>query len=118
MLAWRRRRVAQITLPPQKKSHSPPPPKKLASHLHQLTRELLQLPLAQRLWVNGHAPLCAAKGDVHDSGLPGHEGREAGFVGGGVVLLLTLLMISSRFGSLTIALTKTTQAPKRGCTAR
>lgn len=60
----------------------------LLDRLHQLPRQLLQLPLRQLLGVDRHAALGAAEGDVHHGGLPGHQRREAADVvevDGGVV---------------------------------
>mmetsp|Transcript_3025 Transcript_3025/g.8244 ORF Transcript_3025/g.8244 Transcript_3025/m.8244 type:complete len:427 (+) Transcript_3025:791-2071(+) len=47
---------------------------------HQLARELFHLALAHALWVDRDAALGAAKRDVHDGSLPGHEGRQAAHV--------------------------------------
>jgi len=60
----------------------PPPP----SHLHKFASEFLQLPFAELSWVDRHAALGPAKGDVHHCSLPGHQGRKTGgkWCGGGV----------------------------------
>ena len=52
------------------------------THVDELARELLVLPLGQQLGVYRDAALGPAKGHVHQRGLPGVEGGQA--VKGGV----------------------------------